>query len=180
MNPTVQAALDNLVSAINAAAGTPAPVATAVPFWRPTDAQATAFATRSGWTIHDLYGSRQGTIQPCDGSDADAELYAAFGFWPTGLRYLWSSDNRESAASLCDKVSAAPTPQAANDIIRGAGDPGVTSDGACYLIMTGNTSGGGLAGTPRVGLGGATTVAEAVKILMGQVAPGPGPGPSGR
>ena len=160
----------------------PAPPATNAPvrWYVPTDDQTTTFAKRLGWSIHDLAGSRQGTVVACDGTDADAMLYAAFGFWPTGLRYLWSNDNRESADKLCDRIAAAPTAAAANDIIQGAGDPGVETDCAIYLIKTGNVTGGGLAGSPRVGLGGATTVAEAVAILLGQTPVGPGPGPSGK
>lgn len=176
MTPELQNAL-NLITAALSTTPTPAPVATAAPWWRPTDAQATAFATRSGWTIHDLYGSRQGTIQPCDGSDADAELYAAFGFWPTGLRYLWSNDQRESAASLCD-VIVPMSAQDADNKLYGAGQ--VEPPCRAYLVMTGNVTGGGLGGSPRLGLGGATTVAQAVKVLMGQTQPGPGPGPSGK
>lgn len=165
MNPTVKTALDALTAALEASSGDPAvPVAAVSPFWRPTDAHATALATRTGWTLHDLLGSRQGSIQPCDGSDADACLYAAFGFWPTGLRYLWSNDSRESAATLCDRVVPLSA-QSADNVLYGAGQ--VEPSCRAYLIMTGNVTGGGLVGSPRLGLGGATTIARAVAILMG-------------
>lgn len=176
LTPTQQTALDAFIATLGLAA-TP-PVATATRWYVPTDAQATAFAARIGWTIHDLYGNRQGTVLASDGSDAEATLYASFGFRPAGDRYLWSSDNREAAQALCDKIAAAPTPQAANEIIKGAGDPGVTTDGACYLVMTGCVTGGGLMGTPRLGLAGATTIAEAVAVFFKMTTRKPGdPGP---
>lgn len=156
-------------------------------WWWPTPEETAAFAKRIGWTAFDLEGNRQSngsaaspTIKPCDGSEEDAKTFAKFGFLPTGIRWLWSPEDRNAGRKLSDRIFKAPRPEDANEIISGAGDPGVTTDGAVYMIMTGCTTGGGLLGTPRVGLGGALTIADAVAVFMRQTTPGPGPGPSGR
>jgi hypothetical protein len=182
MDPKLQVAVDTIVTALNMLPDT---VAEPPVFWKPTSAQKVSFATRVGWTVADLDGNRQANNSPltpkipvCDGSINDALTYAAFGFDPTGLRVLWTPDNRESARQMCDRLARAGNFSAANEVIDGAGAPGVTQDLACFLVLTGMTVGGGLLGTPRLLNYGWSNVGECLAWYMAAVPPGPkAPGP---
>lgn len=183
----VQAALDAFSSALAAALGGTAPAAPAGPvkWYRPTATQSMAFATRIGWAVSDLDGNRQANstavspkIPACDGTPADAMTFAAFGFQPDGIRYRWNPTDRENARAMCDALYLAASPAAANLIVQGAGDPGVTNDLDYCLVMTGAVSGGGLLGTPSVNAGAFQTVDAWVAYWMSATPPGPNaPGP---
>jgi hypothetical protein len=187
MTPEIQNALNVITAALGSDNPVPIqPPPVVVRWWVPTDEDATKFAKRIGWTVHDLYGNRQANgsttdpyIVACDGSEADALLYASFGFDPTGRRMVYAADNREAAQALCDKLAATQTAAEANEYLRGAGD--MNPNLARYLVMTGNVQGGGLMGSPHLGsFGGATTVAEAVARYFAQSSRKPGsPGASG-
>ena len=82
---------------------------------------------------------------------------------------------------MCDKIYAATSPQAANAIIPGAGDPGATNDIDYALIMTGqlpNPLDILLGKSGRLDSGYWQTVDAWVAWFMAQTQPGPGaPGP---
>jgi hypothetical protein len=141
---------------------TPTPITDAT-WWKRTVEQTAAFAKRIGWSVADLLGARQaiggnatygmgGTVDPAiapfDGTEADAKLYAAFGFNPiTGTRPIgfpgemrvrgsWATEH-DAAMLDCDSIYEATSPEQANKIIYGAGDPGVTGDLATFLFLIG-------------------------------------------
>jgi hypothetical protein len=181
LTTTQQTALDAFIATLGTS---PAPAPAAARQWALTDDQAATLAKRFGWTVHDIYGNRQANgsaadpyVVASDGTEADAWLYAAAGFDATGLRQLWASDNREAAVALCDRIVPLPAVDADN-LLRGAGplDPNCRA----YLIMVNKITGGGLAGSPRLGFGGAMTVAQAVAATFKQSTRKPGdPGASG-
>jgi hypothetical protein len=180
-------------------------------WYKPTDAVAATFAARIGWSLANLLGAAQDNsanpgsgqrgipdpaIKPFDGTVDDAKLYAAFGFNPVKgtrpvgfpgelrLRGTWAEE-REACRTLADLLYGCDTPEEANALVSGSGDPGVEMDLAIFLIFIGMTvpfTGGGNAGA--VETSGWHTIADACVglALIPTAAPsGPNtPGPSGR
>ena len=147
-------------------------------WYKPTDTERAAFGAKYGVpaSIDGVQVAIPAMTNPGDLEDAFAR--AALGFDPTGKRGAWGAFDLQIARSFSDRIEAAPTAKAADDILNGAGS--MDTDAACFLVMTGYARFPGLGGSGSVGLGGATTIAQAVAAYLGQKTPGSGPGPSGR
>jgi hypothetical protein len=177
---------------------TPTPITDAT-WWKRTVEQTAAFAKRIGWSVADLLGANQakdgnatygmgGTvdpaIEPFDGTEDDAKLYAAFGFNPiTGTRPIgfpgefrvrgsWETEH-DAAVFLADLLNTAADAAAADHMYAGAGQPGVTMDLAIFLIMIGKAYSPGNA-SPQLDNPGWFTIAGA---LEGLAAPPAAPAP---
>jgi hypothetical protein len=190
LDPKLQTDLDALHTAEQQLAADlgetpPAPAVVIPGRWRPTDAQTAAFATRIGWPLADLNGDRQANTMPatpkipaCDGTVADAMLYAFFGFDPSGVRVNYRAADRAVSGLLADRIATAGSAAAAQAILQGAGDPGVTSDLDCVLIELGQVIGGGLGGSPHVNAEQFQTADAWLAWWMSQTPAGPAaPGP---
>jgi hypothetical protein len=184
----VQSALDNFTSALAAALGTTPstaaiPVLQVAPWWKPTATQTIAFAQRIGWAVADLDGNRQANNSPqapkivaCDGTAADAMAYASFGFLPDGVRWMWSSSQRDTQRKLVDKLNDCGSPDAANLLVQGAGN--LTTDFALFLVLLDQTTGTSVFGSVSfVEAQGYTDIQSWVTNYMSATPKGPaGPG----
>jgi hypothetical protein len=153
MTPEVTAALALITTSLNGAAAPALAEITAalggVAAWEhPTADVTAAFATRIGWSVADLLGSRRAVGVPeapgignYNGTEADAKLYAAFSFEPNGFRTFSVVGDRDVARATCVRLRKCTTEAEGEAVVRGAGTKSI--DLAIVLVMLGHTSGMG-------------------------------------
>jgi|ERR1017187_436129 hypothetical protein len=163
------------------------------PWWKPSISVATAFAARIGWSVADLLGERRAVgeagapaIPPCDGTEADAMLYAAFSFEPYGWRTFNWTAGRDAARATADRLSDALTSADAEAIFQGSSTK--TMDYAIWLCMLGHNAGNAYGPNHQIDDPQWKTIAQAlavaptvplpvpVPVVVPPGPPAPGPG----
>jgi hypothetical protein len=190
MDPIIYAILKAICDKLGidiSAIATPVVTAPAIKpkWWRPTTADAAAFSAKTGLPLAAILGwdgvteggntlaqKKAPAITP--GDTAAALEYAAFGYRPGGVHYLWTQDWIEKQRQFADKMLAPGT-----DVELYCANAKFTDDnGLAYQIMTGIVENPIL--TPfQTPVARAETLDQTV-VYLGQSVNPDGPGPSGR
>jgi hypothetical protein len=190
MDPTLYAILKALCDKLGVDISALAPAPNAAPaikpkWWRPTTSDAVAFAAKTGLSLAAILGwdgvteggnavaqKKAPTLTP--GDTAAALEYAAFGYRPDGVHYLWTQDWIEKQRQFADKLLTPGT-----DVEKFVTNAKFTDDnGLAYQVMTGIVENPIL--TPfQTPVARAETLDQTV-VYLGQSVNPDGPGPSGR
>jgi hypothetical protein len=176
LTPEQQAAADALTAAFGKFMSTigagPAPTtATAASWWRPTADNAAEDAIFLGvqvTTIGRFTAMQHAKATPLNVTTTDDgtyKRYASRGFRPDGSRAFGNEADYAKAQERADALSKAPTPQAAEVVIKGGGTMPPDVGIALLLWNAVNQPAGGLGGTPEFNVQGVQSIQEAVTAM---------------